>query len=369
MTYLKTPPEGWQPPFCPNEKCKFHNQLMKQWRYKEFGKYYRESDNRKVQRYRCLSCERTFSTQTFSTTYWQKEPDIDAEIFTKTVNGMGNRQIARELNIDPATVDRKLARLGRHCLLFLMTMLEMAKPATEIVYDGLETFEYSQYFPYHHNLAVEKGTDFILFFNDSELRRKGAMTKKQKLRREELEKLYGTPDKKAIMKATEEMMSFTIDRQQSTTIYTDDHKQYVNPIAKYKDCVTHVVTPGKDHRNHNNYMWEINLVDMFLRHSSKNHTRETIAFSKRRQAAAERMAIFVVYRNFMLGRRQKDRNSPTPAMARGLLEAKLKTSDVLFGRIFVGHHELPESWENYYWRRVSTRALALERNHSLKYAS
>ena len=368
MTYFETTPEGWQPPFCPNGKCKFHNQLMTKWRYKDFGSYYRETDNRRVQRYMCMSCKRTFSTQTFSTTYWQKLPDTDAKIFTKTVNGMGNRQIARDLGVDPATVDRKLARIGRHCLLFLMSMLEKAKPATEIVYDGLETFEYSQYFPHHFNLAVEKGTDFILFFNDSELRRKGAMTKKQRPRRDELEKLHGTPDPKAIMKSTEEMLSVTISGQESVTVYTDDHKQYVGPMRKYKDQVTHVVTPGKEHRDHNNHMWEINLVDLFLRHSSKNHTRETIAFSKRRQAAAERLAIFVVYRNFMLGRRQKDRWSPTPAMERGLLEAKLSLGDVLRGRIFVGHYKLPDSWNNYYWRTVSTRAMERERKHTLKYA-
>jgi hypothetical protein len=316
----------------------------------------------------CLSCKRTFSTQTFSTTYWQKQPKADGKILLKTVNGMGNRQISRDLGTDPATVDRKLARLGRHCLLFLMSMLEKAKPATEIVYDGLETFEFSQHYPYHHNLAIEKGTDFVFFFNDSELRRKGAMTKEQKVRRAELEKMHGTPDKKAIMKATAEMLSVVVRGQEAVTLYTDDHKQYVGPIAKYKGQVTHVVTPGKAHRDHNNHMWEINLADLFLRHSSKNHTRETIAFSKRRQAAAERLAIFVVYRNFMLRRRQKDRRSPTPAMARGLVDTKLTVDDILCGRIFIGHHQLPDSWNNYYRRRVSTRAMEKERFHTLKYA-
>ena len=191
MTYLTSPPKGWQPPFCPNGKCKFHNQLMEKWRYKDFGFYYRQTDNRKVQRYQCLSCKRTFSTQTFSTTYWQKKPELDALVFSKTVNGMANRQIARDLKVDPATINHKLERLGRHSLLFLTKQMETAKPATEIVFDGFETFEYSQYYPYHHNIAVEKDTDFILFFNDSELRRKGSMTEKQRPRRAELEEMFG----------------------------------------------------------------------------------------------------------------------------------------------------------------------------------
>jgi len=368
MTYLTRPPKGWLPPFCPNGKCKFHNQLMKKWRYKEFGFYYRQTDNRKIQRYRCLSCNRTFSTQTFSTTYWQKKPQLDAQIFSKTVNGMANRQIARDLQVDPDTINRKLERIGRHCLLFLTQKLECAKPATEIVFDGFETFEYSQYYPYHHNIAVEKGTDFILFFNDSELRRKGAMTKKQRPRRVELEKLHGIPDSKAIMNSVEEMLSVTISTQDSVKLYTDDHKQYVRPIQKRGMQISHKVTQGKDHRDQNNQLWEVNLVDMLLRHSSKNHTRETIAFSKRRQAAAERLAIFAVWRNFILGRRQKDRRSPTPAMVRGMVDSRFTFDDVLHGRMFVCHHELPVSWENYYWRTVSTRALAQERKHTLIYA-
>ena len=341
---------------------------MEKWRYKEFGFYYRQTDNRKVQRYQCLSCKRTFSTQTFSTTYWQKKPELDALVFSKTVNGMANRQIARDLQVDPATINRKLERLGRHSLLFLTQQMETAKPATEIVFDGFETFEYSQYYPYHHNIAVEKDTDFILFFNDSELRRKGAMTEEQKPRRAKLEEKYGVPDSKAIMNSVEEMLTVVIGGQESVTLYTDDHKQYVRPIKKRGKQISHKVTPGKAHRDKNNELWEVNLVDMMLRHSSKNHTRETIAFSKRRQAACERLAIFAVWRNFILGRRQKDRRSPTPAMVRGMAEARLTFDDVLHGRMFFRHYELPSSWDKYYWRTVSTRALTLERRHTLTYA-
>ncbi|MCP4291752.1 MAG: hypothetical protein GY780_07935 [bacterium] len=293
---------------------------------------------------------------------------MDEQIFTKTVNGMANRQIARDLQIDPVTVDNKLARLGRHCLLFMTQMLEQAKPADEIVYDGLETFEYSQFFPYHHNVAIEKDTDFVLFFNDSALRRKGAMTDDQKTQRSELEELYGRPDPKAIIKSTEEMLAQTIRGQKKVILYTDEHKQYVNPIKKYNEQVIHNVTSSKARRDYNNNMWEINLFDMFLRHSSKNHTRETIAFSKRRQAASERLAIFVVYRNFVLRRRQKKRWSETPAMARGLLDRKLSISDILNGRMFVRHFELPGSWESYYWRRISTLVFENERGHDLIYA-
>ena len=339
------------------------------WRYKKFGTYLRISDNRRIQRYRCMSCKRTFSTQAFSITYWQKKPRLDAKILTMVVNGMCNRQIARELVIDPVTANRKIERLGRHCLLFLRQMMKEARPADEIVFDGFETFELSQYYPFHHNVAVEKGSDFILFFNDSELRRKGRMTDAQKSRRQELERKHGRPDPKAIEKSITELLSELVSGNGPVKVYTDDHPQYRKPIRNYGKIIDHSVTPGRQHRDKNNALWEINLFDRFFRHSSTNHTRETLAWSKRRQSSTDRLAIFAVWRNYMNGRRQKDRRSSTPAMARGMLDRKLVAEDVLSHRLFIGQVELPDSWQRYYRREVLTRALSHNRRHTLTYAT
>jgi hypothetical protein len=41
------------------------------------------------------------------------------------------------------------------------------------------------------------------------------------------------------------------------------------------------------------------LADLLLRHSTANPKRETIAFSKRRQGALYRVAIWVVCRNYI----------------------------------------------------------------------
>jgi len=65
----------------------------------------------RIQRFRCLHCQRSFSSQTFSTTYWLKRPDILPQLFMKTIGAMANRQIARVLEVAPNTVDRQLGRL------------------------------------------------------------------------------------------------------------------------------------------------------------------------------------------------------------------------------------------------------------------
>ncbi len=369
MTSLIYPTKSWQPPNCPNKNCKHHKRLTGLWDYKKISTYFRATDNRHVQRYKCLSCGVTFSTQTFSTTYWQKRPELDEQIFTHSANGMANSQIARVLGCNPSTVDRKLDRMGRHSLLYLHSMLIAGKPPEEIVYDGLETFEFSQFHPWHLNLAVEKSTDYILNFNESELRRKGTMTPQQKEKRQQLEDDFGRPDPKAIEKSTIEMFENLIGDQTHVTVYTDLHTQYSGPLQKYGDQVTHIKTSSKAHRGHHNNLFAINRHDMMLRHSSKNHTRETIAFSKRRQAGIYRAAVCSVYMNFMMDRRQRGVKGYTPAMARGVVDRKLNYSDVFECRLFVSHLELPPRWRQYYFRATITRALPRNKGHSLKYAA
>ncbi len=290
-------------------------------------------------------------------------------ILTHSANGMANSQIARVLGCHPSTVDRKLDRMGRHCLLYLLIKLRAGKLPDEIVFDGLETFEFSQFHPWHLNIAVEKSSDYILDFNESELRRKGAMTDGQKEKRMKLEELHGRPDPKAIEKSTAAIFDNLIGDQDHVTVYTDQHHQYIKPLQKFGDQVTHDKTSSKDHRGCHNRLFAVNRYDMLFRHNSKNHTRETIAPSVRRQAGIYRAAVFAVYMNFMMDRRQRGIKDLTPAMVRGVVERKLSYSDIFDCRLFVFHYELPERCRQYYFREVVTRALPRNKGHTMKYAA
>ena len=148
---------SWTPPFCPNPNCPNHRNSGDPWPFKKIGYFRRQTHPYCMQRFACKTCKRSFSTQTFSQTYWQKRGDLDSKIIMKTVGGMANRQIARDLKVSPETINRHIARLGRHCLLFHSEMMKKSPPIREVVVDGFESFELSQYFPIHHHTAVEKG--------------------------------------------------------------------------------------------------------------------------------------------------------------------------------------------------------------------
>jgi hypothetical protein len=117
--------------------------------------------------------------------------------------------------------------------------------------------------------------------------------------------------------------------------------------------IDHRVTSSKERRTMRNPLFPVNLADLLLRHASANHRRETIAFSKRHQAALERLAVTLVWRNYIKKRRE---NGPpeSAAMWLGLLKRLLTWQDVLRWRLFPAHAELPEPWVAYYWRRVRT---------------
>jgi hypothetical protein len=111
----------------------------------------------------------------------------------------------------------------------------------------------------------------------------------------------------------------------------------------------------------------VNLADLLIRHSSANHKRETIAFSKRRQSAAERLAILLVWRNTMKSFSEK-RQDASPAQRLELLPRRLQVEDVLARRLFPTRTELPPRWAVYYWREIPTRRIASPARHRAHYA-
>jgi transposase-like protein len=368
-------PPGKRFPHCPNPDCPFHRP-QPEWRYIKGGFFRRVSDGRSFRRYACCCCHRTFTVRTFSSDYWLRYRDLFPEIVQQSVNAAGLRQIGRVFGISHSTAGRHLARAGRHCLVFQTRELKDRFPEEPLVIDGLETFEHSQYFPFHLNEAVGSKSWFIYGFTDSPLRRKGRMTPEQHQRREELEAALGCPDPKAVEKGILQLLrSVWIPRTAPVQVclHSDEHPAYERALGTFRKerpeiTIEHQQTSSKKRRTTSNPLFPVNLVDLLLRHSGANHRRETIAFSKRRQGACERGAVFMVWRNWVKRRREKEAGKTT-AMEAGLAARQLQWSDVLRRRLFVTHHELSESWTEYYWGRVKTAALGeRQRSHQLKYA-
>lgn len=285
--------------------------------------------------------------------------------------------MGRVLGLSHTTVARHLARLGRHCLNYHCNLLQNNILSEPLVVDGLETFEYSQYFPFHINAAAGSESWFLYHFTDSPLRRKGAMTHAQRKRRAALEETIGRPDPKAVEKGMSSLLRTLlqhVDPGTGLVLHSDDHPAYRRALKRLErevpalPAIDHRITSSRERRTQSNPMFPINLLDMLARHASANHRRETIAYSKRRQAALERAAVFTVWRNCIKKRRE---NGPeeSAAMRIGLLNQLVTWSQVLRLRLFPAQADLPREWQGYYWRQVKTAVFGERQSvHACRYA-
>jgi len=369
------PPTGTDSPGnCPNEACHAHRGRPG-WSYKKAGFFRRSSDGKKIQRFRCLECGRFFSSVTFSTTYWLRLRHLLVPINQMAVSGAGLRQIARTLGVSHSTVMRHIGRAARHSLLLHSNFLA-ANPLKEAVaVDGIESYEYSQYFPCHYHLASGPDSWLLYGFLDSPLRRKGRMTPAQKKKRAQLEKRYGRPDPKAVERDMGLLVEEMLDRlseNRRLQLRSDEHPAYTRAIAgivgRRGDVIDWGRTSSRAARTTANPLFVINATDMFLRHSQANHRRETIAASKRRQMGLERLAVFMVWRN-LVKRRFENGPDESSAMVAGWTEQRWDWGEVFRGRLFVNHVQLPRRWDEYYWRRVKTVVYGDRQvEHRCKYA-
>jgi hypothetical protein len=260
--------------------------------------------------------------------------------------------MARILGTSHTTILRYAARLGDHCRLFQRAQLQYTTLSEPLVIDGFESFTRSQYFPFHANLAVGAQSWMIYGFTFSPLRRKGAMTPHQKLRRAQLERDLGRPDPQAIERGIADLLRplLTKVRGEKLLLHSDDHPAYPRALRRLRaetpdaPHIVHCVTPATVRRTQSNPLFPVNLADLLLRHGSANHRRETIAFSKGPQGAIDRLAVFLVWRNFVKKRREKEPGPvQTAAMRAGVIDRPLRWRQILRRRLFPDLVELPSA--------------------------
>ncbi len=339
------------------------------WRFVKLGFYRRTIPPYVVQRYRCDTCRRHFGDQTFRLTYWLHRPELLVPVFRRINACSGFRQIAREAKASPTTIASVSGRLGRHALLFQELHRPHGRLTEPLALDGFESFEFSQYYPTSWHVAVGQRTHFFYGFTDSECRRRGTMTPRQRARRMELESRLGRPDPSSIEKEVAALIDIVAAGSRAIELHTDEHKAYPRAVRRLpRLAITHRTISSRAARTARNPLFAINLLDFLLRHNGANCKRETGAFSKRRASAALRMASFLIWRNYVQPFSER-RRGPTPAMRIGVVDRPLKPEEILRERLFVTRSTLPERWRDYYWLRLTTRCVPNGRAHTRRYAA
>ena len=290
-------PDRFRPPHCPRRECPAHR-FRAGYRCSKAGYYQRQCDPlRKIPRYLCSSCRKTFSRQAFAATYYLKRPELLPPVAAGLVAGSAHRQIARSLGCAPSTVTRLSARLGRNALLLQAEALQELTPFDEpIVFDHFETFAYSQEDRLGIGTAVGQRSWFVYSFDPAPHRRAGRRGARRRAPRRPLL----APQPGSVVRSTSRVLGLLKTAgPEEVRFVTDDHPAYRAAVQNVPD-ITHRVYPnpprgsGSDPaiaRERDRQMFAVDLLHKLFRHSQAHHRRETIAFGRRSNAIIERAAL------------------------------------------------------------------------------
>jgi transposase-like protein len=379
----RIPARDFVPPHCPWPECSQHRAAERSpaFRYHRHGSFRRECAPRRVPRYRCLACGRTFSRQSFSTTYYLKRPKLLPWIASLLQASAGHRQIARTLTCAPSTVTRATARLGRHALLLSARALgELGGIREPVVIDHFESFEISQDLPFGVGTAIGHRSWFLYALDPAVHARGGVVTDEQRhrvARRKERERRGGYEG--SFRRILDTLAP--LGRDGRVVVHTDGHRSYARAWRAHPERARFLVvaTPNPERppagspptdaeREYDSRMLPSNRSHGLIRHTAKHHTRETIAFPRRVNAALERLFLLAVWRNFVKGRSERRPDRRTPAMRLGLTRRPWTWAQVLARRLFPGREAVPAPWMDVYRRDWTTPELPSNTRHRLVHA-
>lgn len=144
------------------------------------GFYYRASDSRYVQRFRCQGCYSEFSHATNHPCARQKKRHQNETIRRLLASGMTQRRIAIVLKLNRKTVVRKFLFLGMQSRERWMVQNRAKPKARTVEFDDLETFEHTKCKPLSVTLLVEHGSRRILGLRVSSMPSRGPLAERSR---------------------------------------------------------------------------------------------------------------------------------------------------------------------------------------------
>ncbi len=202
-----------------------------------YGFFYRTSDSRHIQRFRCNSCRHTFSRSCFQTWFREKKRLKNLALKKHLASGGSLRRAALNFHLNRKTVAHKLRTLGFHSE-FRFRQDNRFKPlAKEIEFDDLETFVHTKCKPVSVTLAVESKTRRILAFEVSSMAAKGRLSKKALAK-------YG-PRFDGRREARKRLFLRLRELVAEDAIFkSDDNPHYPGAVKKYFPKAKHITVKG-----------------------------------------------------------------------------------------------------------------------------
>ncbi len=281
---------------CPNLKCLSHQ--ISKFAVRD-GSYFRPSDGRLVQRFRCLTCGKRFSAATFDPRFGQKKRRVNASVKMLLSSGNSMRRIAFLLSIHRTTVARKLKFLGAIARKKQIHFLRNISHISSVQFDELVTIERTKCLPVAVALMVESEKRKILGFEVSPMPANGPLAAisrekygfRKDFRRKGLNRLF-------------DRVSPYLDKD--VKFISDAHPYYPPIVKKFFPNAEHVRTKGRRgcvvgqgelKRVGFDPLFSLNHTCAMLRANINRLVRRTWCTTKSLSALADHIAIYVDFHN------------------------------------------------------------------------
>lgn len=265
------------------------------------GSFTRKSDGgvRKIRRYFCKICRRSFSCRTTSPFRHERKSRVNGKIFRLLCGGMSQRECARVLGINKNTIAKKMTRLGKWAKSKHEKSLSKTSGFSEVVFDEMETFEHSKCKPLSIAVAVDQKSRRIYAARVAKMPAKGHLAAISR-------KKYGKrPDQR--QRGLEEMFA-AIQRTKLiiTGLQSDECPRYPSIVRKFYPELKHsrykgrrgcVVGQGELKRGGFDPLFSLNHSCAMFRDHLKRLSRRTWCTTKDPDRLQDLLYMYIVEHN------------------------------------------------------------------------
>ncbi len=221
-------------PECPN--CQACSALVVR-----NGHFFRRSDSRRIQSFRCKACSKYFSNATFSECYRQKKRRINEPLRDLLCKRVSLRDAARHFHVSRTTIARRLTFLAaqsrrRNAVLLQQIQAEFGA-FDRVQFDDLITAEHTKCKPISSTLVVQEDTRIILGHCVAQIPAFGLLAAIAK-------KKYGFRADHSRRVRERLFKQLTNLLPKYTTFRTDEHKHYPVVIKRHFPSAAHATHKG-----------------------------------------------------------------------------------------------------------------------------
>jgi len=322
------------PPFCPYRACPRHSAPERRFCARH-GTYSPKCRAHRVQRYRCSTCRRTFSRQTFRADYRDHRPDLNPRLFELLASGVGLRQSARTLRLSLRCTELKFRKIARHLRRLNLSLRGPLGGGARFHFDELETYEeHRGARPLSVPLLVESESRYLVWSESAPIRPRGKMSDQRRKALKRAEKRHGRR-RDLSRRSTARTLQRGADIARgapSVTLETDEKATYPRLArgAFGGRRLLHNRTNSKLVRATWNPLFVVNHEEAVMRDLMGRLRRESWLASKKRRYLDLGIQLHMAHRNLV--RRRFNHDEASPAQLLGFAPRRLTPHEVLSWR-------------------------------------